>query len=176
MRISRMSRLGIALALVPLLAACGEQAIVNEVKLVQTTGFDLSVKGESSAVLIPLYTKKTKADVELLQADSVSHFNMIPSLNMKSSGTLEYGQVNLAVFGESFAKKGVGTVLDTFCKDPKISTRMILAVTEGEAVELLEQTKKRKNRRCCPTWRCRTFATAIFRRRTCICLCTTSSG
>ncbi|TLS49270.1 Ger(x)C family spore germination protein [Paenibacillus antri] len=143
MRIRRLSRLGTAIALVPLLAACGEQAIVNEVKLVQTAGFDLSEKGEASSVLIPLYTKKSKADVELLQTDSVSHFNMIPSLNMKSNGTLEYGQIGLAVFGESFAKEGVGTVLDTFCKDPKISTRMILAVTEGEAVELLEQAKNR---------------------------------
>ncbi len=144
MRNRRLGRLGVAAALMGLLAACGEQAIVSEVMLVQAVGFDASEKGEATVAMVPHYKKDGEADIELLRADSLSHFDMIPRMNAKADGALEYGQLGFALFGEAFAKKGVGEVLDSFCKDPKIATRMMLAVTEGTAAETMERAKRHK--------------------------------
>ena len=144
MRSSRFRRLGAALILASIVSGCGKQTIVNEVKLVQAVGFDASEEGAATAVLIPRYKKDGEADVELLRTDSVSHFDMIPKLNTKSDGPLEYGQLGLALFGERFAKEGIGSVLESFCKDPKIATRMMMAVTEGEAVETMEKARRHR--------------------------------
>jgi len=118
-------------------AACADQHVVNKINLVQTVSYDAEEEGVKSAVLVASYKEKGKTELQLLDTASSSVFDVLPRLNTKTNRPLEYGQLRMAVFGEAYARKGIGTVIHSLCRDPKISTRMQLGVADGVAADLL---------------------------------------
>ncbi|XEC97429.1 Ger(x)C family spore germination protein [Paenibacillus tarimensis] len=128
-----------------LITACGDQNIVNNIKLVQTVGYDAVENGVQSAVVIANYEEAENSKLEFFVTESNSVYDSIPRLNTKLDFPIEYGQLRMALFGETFARKGIETVIDSLIRGPKISSRMHLGVADRDALEILNVTENKRD-------------------------------
>lgn len=131
-----------AIMLVALLTSCTDQYIVNKIKLIQTISYDTNRNGVKSAVIIGDYKKKGETELQLLETESNSNFDIIPRLDTKINEPIVYGQLGMVLFGKDYAKNGIWNVIHTLCHDAKISTRLQVGVAEGDASELLRIIQK----------------------------------
>lgn len=122
------------------LSACSNQQIINKINLAQTGSYDLAGDRVKTAVVIGEYFKKGETKIVMLDAESKTAFDMIPKLHAKSHKTIQYGQLRMILFGRSFAEQGIGSILENFFRDSKVSSKLQLAVAEGEASKLLAAT------------------------------------
>ncbi|NBD26889.1 Ger(x)C family spore germination protein [Paenibacillus glycinis] len=122
------------------LSACSNQQIINKINLAQTGSYDLAGDRVKTAVVIGEYFKKGETKIVLLDTESRTAFDMIPKLHAKSHKTVQYGQLRMIMFGRSFAGQGIGSILENFFRDSKVSSKLQLAVAEGEASKLLAAT------------------------------------
>lgn len=135
----------LSLICMTLISACANQKLVDEIKIIQSIGFDLTESGVKSVVLYPIFEKKNEAQLEILDTSSNSYYDIIPRLNTKTNDPIEYGQLRMVLFGKSYTQKGIDTVVHSLCRDAKVGTRIHLGVAEKEASELLTASKKYKD-------------------------------
>ncbi|WP_162463131.1 Ger(x)C family spore germination protein [Paenibacillus psychroresistens] len=140
-----MAKIFLSLVLCVCLTACGEQKIVNNIRLVHTIGYDMAGANIKGTVLMGDYKKQGEDDILLLDTVSNSEFDLMPRLNTKTEDPIEYGQLGVVLFGKKFSKRGVALIMKNLCGDPNISSRMHLAVADMDATELLEITRQSKN-------------------------------
>ncbi|MDQ1913688.1 Ger(x)C family spore germination protein [Paenibacillus sp. GD4] len=126
------------------LTACTPNNIVNKIELIQTIGFDTSRTGVKSTVLVSRYMEKGQPDLQLLDTESNSIYDTVPRLNTKTPQPIEYGQLRMVLFGKHFSENGVSNELESLIRDPKISSRLQLAVADRDASELMEIIRKSK--------------------------------
>jgi Ger(x)C family germination protein len=126
-----------------LITACGDQKIVNNIKLMQTVGYDAVENGVRSAAVITNYEEAGKMKLEFFVTESKSLYDSMPRLNTKLDFPIEYGQLRMALFGETFARKGIDTVMASLIRDPKISLRMHLGVADRDALEILNVSESK---------------------------------
>lgn len=124
-----------------LLTSCGEQKIVNRIKLVQTIGLDNVDNGVKSTVFIGSYKKKGEADIQLL--DTVSPiFDIWPTLNTKTKDPIGFGQLGMVLIGKDYSKNGIKPILETLSQNPRISSQVQLGVADQTASEVLGKVRK----------------------------------
>ncbi|MBD0384684.1 Ger(x)C family spore germination protein [Paenibacillus sedimenti] len=128
-----------------LITACNQQNIVNNIKLVQTVGYDAVENGVRSAVVITNYEEAGKAKLEFFITEPNSIYDIMPRLNTKLDFPIEYGQLRMALFGETFARKGIETAIASLMRDPKISLRAHLGVADRDALEILNVTENKRD-------------------------------
>ncbi|MFC4810426.1 Ger(x)C family spore germination protein [Paenibacillus sp. GCM10023250] len=138
-------RAAMAAGAAALLSACGSQQVIDKISLAQAASYDLDGSRTVTAVLVGDYAKKGETRADLLDTGSNSRLDMIPRLQTKSGKTLEYGQLRMVVFGKAFAARGIDAILENFFRDPKISSRLQLAVADGEARKLLAESGKQRD-------------------------------
>lgn len=119
------------------ITACGDINIVNNIKLVQTIGYDAVENGVQSGAVIANYEEKGNTKLEYFVTESKSIYDSMPRLNTKLDFPIEYGQLRMALFGDRFARNGIKTAIDSLIRDPKISSRMHLGVADRNALEIL---------------------------------------
>lgn len=124
------------------LSACTNQKIVDDIKIVQTIGYDLEGNNVKSAVLYPSFEKKGETNVQLLDTKSNSYYDIMPRLNTKTNTPIEYGQLGMVLFGKSFSEKGIESVIHSLCRDAQVGSRVQLGVAENEAAEILQMSTK----------------------------------
>ncbi|CAM3282783.1 Ger(x)C family spore germination protein [Paenibacillus lupini] len=139
------SRTFLIIVLCMLLTACGDKNIVNSIKFVQTIGYDAAQNGVASSAVIANYEEQGKAKLEFYVTESKSVYDSMPKLNMKLDFPIEYGQLRMALFGDSFARRGITTAIESLIRDPKISSRMHLGVADRAALELLNIPENRRD-------------------------------
>ncbi|MCZ8515446.1 Ger(x)C family spore germination protein [Paenibacillus filicis] len=127
------------------IAACGDQKIVNDIKLVETVGYDAVENGVQSAAFIADYEEKGGKAIELFVTESKSVYDSLPRLNTKLNLPIEYGQLRMALFGETFARKGIEKAIDSMIRNPQISPRMQLGVADRDALEILKVAESKRN-------------------------------
>ncbi|GGA25517.1 Ger(x)C family spore germination protein [Paenibacillus physcomitrellae] len=120
------------------LCSCGTPTVINRIKLIQAAGYDLKGQEIHVSALVGDYKEKEKTTVQLMEDGSSNSFDMIPVLNGESNDPIQYGQMRMMVFGQNYAKRGIGPVLNILARDVKISSRLKLAVSDSTAVELLK--------------------------------------
>lgn len=125
--------------------ACGEQKIVNNIKLVQTVGYDIEETGIQSAAIIANYEESGKAKLEFFQTKSSSLYDSMQMLNAKLDFPIEYGQLRMALFGETLARRGIEEVITGLNRDPKISLRMHLGVADGNSSDILNVPESKRD-------------------------------
>ncbi|WP_336772104.1 Ger(x)C family spore germination protein [Paenibacillus sp. MMO-58] len=126
-----------------LLTACGDTNIVNNIKFVQTIGYDAVDTGVTSSAVIANYEEQGKSKLEFYVTESKSVYDSVPKLNMKLDYPVKFGQLRMALFGDSFARKGINTAIESLIRDPRISSRMHLGVADRDALELLNVKENR---------------------------------
>ncbi|WP_308634049.1 Ger(x)C family spore germination protein [Paenibacillus silvisoli] len=128
-----------------LLTGCSDQRVVNEIHIVQTMGLDALKQGLNCTVLIGSFKKKGETDLQALSTAADSMYEIVPRLNVMAKHRIEYGQLGMVLFGQSYAERGIGTVLESLCRNPKISSSLMLGVTDTTASELLAKTRKSRD-------------------------------
>ncbi|WP_181873502.1 Ger(x)C family spore germination protein [Paenibacillus prosopidis] len=140
-----MRKAFLIIVLSTLITACGDQNIVNNIKLIQTVGYDAARNGIQSAALITNYEEVGKTKLEFFVTESNSMYDSMPRLNTKLDFPIEYGQLRMALFGETFARKGIETAITSLIRDPKISLRTHLGVADRDALEILNVTENKRD-------------------------------
>lgn len=138
-------KISLSLLCMTLVSACANQKLVDEIKIVQSMGYDLTDHGVKSVVLYPIFEKKNEAQLEILDTKSNSYYDIIPRLNTKTNDPIEYGQLRMVLFGKTYSQKGIDSVIHSLCRDAKIGSRIHLGVAERDASELLIASNKYKD-------------------------------
>ncbi|WP_181884578.1 Ger(x)C family spore germination protein [Neobacillus piezotolerans] len=135
----------VALCLLPLaLAACERMKIVDQLTIVNTIGFDSYKDGQlRSTVLYPDYTKsKSQENIQIRKTRGKTTSMLLYRTNEQSKNPIELSKIQVIVFGEDFAKKGIGHIIDTVFNNPMIATDIHTAVVTPSARKYLETMKK----------------------------------
>ncbi|NBC72696.1 Ger(x)C family spore germination protein [Paenibacillus sacheonensis] len=123
-----------------LLGGCGDQRILEQVGLIQTTSYDLLPNGELKiAVAIPRVEAESNQEREVLRTSAPTSKQARIQMSRQTSLQLVSGQLRVTLLGKSFVQAGIGDHLDTQTRDPAISPLMKIAVVNGDAEQLLNQ-------------------------------------
>ncbi|MDQ6421689.1 Ger(x)C family spore germination protein [Paenibacillus sp. LHD-117] len=112
-----------------------KQRIVDEIRIVTVLGLDRGDQGYQGTALFPDFTRKAK--VNLLQGSGEDPLLIMESMNRQSPLPIQAGKLKLLVIGEPTAREGIKGIVETVCRDPLISTRMLIAIGSGSARERL---------------------------------------
>ncbi|WP_409273836.1 Ger(x)C family spore germination protein [Neobacillus sp. SCS-31] len=135
----------VALSLLSLLlAACERTKIIDQLSIVNTIGFDIQEDGQLKATsLFPDYTKsKSQENPEIRKTRGNTSTMLIQRTNVQSKNPIELSKTQVIVFGEDFAKRGIGHIVDTVFNNPLIATDIQVAVVTPSASKYLETVKK----------------------------------
>ncbi|GEN83793.1 germination protein [Sporosarcina luteola] len=121
------------------LGGCAETKILEEVGLTTLVGYDLAKEdGVESTAIIRQVGTELQSKVSIITAENATIQGTRAKVNRRAAEKLESGQLRGVLFGDEFAKKGIGHSIDTSLKNPAISEGMLLAVVEGDTKSLLE--------------------------------------
>jgi spore germination protein len=121
------------------LTACGAQ-IIDELGLVDVIAYDVSDDEQEPlqvTINYPTITQDGEFDNKTLSTNAKSSKDSRMKFQNETNLHLVSGQVGVALFGEELAEKGLNDILDTFMRDPSIGARVMLAIGEGKAKDLL---------------------------------------
>lgn len=124
-----------------LLSGCANHRIVDQVQIIESIGFDREEDKFKVVALYPHFEEKNKVKLNDISTISYSYYDIWPKLNNKSDLPIMRGQLRMMLFGESFAKNGIETVVDSLCRDPEIGNRIFLGIAEKSASEILDKVK-----------------------------------
>lgn len=132
-------RISFILAFSLLLCGCLQKKIIDDVNLVMAIGYDAGEDDQIKGTIVAPEFKKEEA-VENKNMTIQAHLSrdLIAKLQKESSKPLVYGKLQFALFSEEVAKNGIAKYIDSLERDASVGSRVILAVSRGEAKELLE--------------------------------------
>ncbi|MEK5068970.1 Ger(x)C family spore germination protein [Sporosarcina sp. FSL K6-1508] len=121
------------------LVGCAETNLLERVGLATLIGYDFGKEEvvETTAVVRQVSTE-LQSKVAIITAENDTSQGTRAKINRRAAKKIMSGQLRGGLFGEEFAKAGIGHYIDTFLKNPAISGGMLFAVVEGETRPLLE--------------------------------------
>jgi spore germination protein len=121
------------------LVGCADTKLLERVSLATLIGYDLGEKDsvETTAVVRQVSTG-LQSNVAIITAENETSQGTRAKINRRAAEKIVTGQLRGVLFGDEFAKEGIGHYIDTLLKNPSISEGVLLAVVEGETRPLLE--------------------------------------
>lgn len=135
----------VAFCLLPLLLiACERMKIVDQLSIVNTIGYDSYKDGQlRSTILYPDYTKsKSQENIQIRKTRGKTSTMMLYRTNEQTKNPIELSKIQAIVFGEEYAKKGIGHIIDTVFNNPMVATDIQIAVVKPSARKYLEVVKE----------------------------------
>ncbi|MEH7377701.1 Ger(x)C family spore germination protein [Neobacillus drentensis] len=132
------------LVIIFLLSGCSliPPKIVNQINMTQGVGYDWAGKKKiKGSITYPIYKKNQPSTTEVKITLGETSKEIRSNINNESRYPLVSGQLRVALFGKSLAKKGITDVVDTLNRDPSIGSIIQMAVVDGDASELLKIEK-----------------------------------
>ncbi|RHW41697.1 Ger(x)C family spore germination protein [Neobacillus notoginsengisoli] len=128
-----------------LFSGCARTKIVDQLSILHTIGYDRDEAGQfRGTFLYPDYTQgKNKDSIQIRKARGKTSSMMTARSNEQTKKPIELSKTQVFVFGEDFAKQGIGHIIDTVFNNPIISTDIQTAVVKPSAREFLEQVQKK---------------------------------
>jgi spore germination protein len=131
-------QLALYLALLLLLTGCVEREILDDLNIETAKGYDLveenTIRGTA---LFPVYIKDGAIENKTLSAEAPSTREVLETLSRKSQQPLVRGSLDVVLIGDELARKGILDVADSLQRDASIGARVMLAITEGSAGDIL---------------------------------------
>jgi spore germination protein len=122
------------------LTGCVEQKIIDDINIISAVGYDAKKEGKvKGTVVIPVYKADQSISSETFIAEAKVSKEINRQIQMKSADPLENGAIEVVLFGQDLAEKGVYEITDTFERDARIGARLYLAVVDGTADEILKK-------------------------------------
>lgn len=124
-----------------LMAGCVEKEIIDDVNIEMGLGYDFKEDDKiEGTIMIPVFNPDKKIGNFTFSATATSARDLLQEVQRKSAQPIVTGSLEIAVFGEEMAKKGVIELIDSFERDASIGARVYLAVGEGNAKNILAGT------------------------------------
>ncbi|PLR92581.1 Ger(x)C family spore germination protein [Bacillus sp. T33-2] len=124
-----------------LLSGCVEKEIIDDVNIEMGFGYD---KGKGRMIegtaMIPVFEPDKKIGNFSFTGKSTIAWDVLSELQRKSSQPLVRGRLEVVVFGEKLAERGIYDIVDSFQRDPSVGARVYLTVSEGRARDILSGT------------------------------------
>ncbi|WP_053365227.1 Ger(x)C family spore germination protein [Bacillus sp. FJAT-27245] len=136
----------VAISLLSLLiAACERTKIVDQLTIINTIGYDTyGEDGLMATSLYPDYTKsKSQENIQIRKTRGKTSGMLLHRTNEQTKNPIELSKIQVIVFGEEFARKGIGHIIDTVFNNPMIATDIQMAVVIPTARKYLEEVKKK---------------------------------
>lgn len=121
------------------LVGCTETNLLERVGLTTLVGYDFGIEEsvETTAVVRQV-SPELESTVAIITAENDTSQGTRAKINRRSGEKIVSGQLRGVLFGEEFAKAGIGHYIDNMLKNPTLSEGLLLAVVEGETRPLLE--------------------------------------
>jgi spore germination protein len=120
------------------LAGCTDRQIFDETGLATVVGYDLLKDGNvRGTIVMPSINPEAEEKIQVISGVADTSKGIRDLANLQSDKRILGGQLRVALYSESFARKGIGTIVDTLYRDPSISSRLYLCVHEGSTYNLL---------------------------------------
>jgi spore germination protein len=121
-----------------IIAGCVRKSILDDINILTAIGYDYVDKNTiKGTALIPVY-ETGKISNETFTTTSIVSKDLLEELQHKSSDPIVNGSLEVVLYGEELAKKGIISIIDTLERDSRIGTKLYLAVVKGTADELLK--------------------------------------
>ncbi|WP_423408109.1 Ger(x)C family spore germination protein [Heyndrickxia sp. MSNUG] len=128
-------------ALSLLLTGCVEKEIIDDVNIETGIGYDLAEDNNiEGTVMVPVFKPDKNIGNFTFSAKAKANRDLMQEIQRKSAQPVATGSLEIAVFGEEMAKKGIIELMDSFERDPSIGARIYLAVADGKAKDILSGT------------------------------------
>lgn len=124
-----------------LLNGCVEKEIIDDINIVSAFGYDLVEGGKvRGTAIIPVYkADKSISNESFTEVADISK-ETLGGMQKKSSDPLANGSLEMVLYNEKLAKKGLISLVDTLQRDASIGARVYMAVVEGEVKPMLESS------------------------------------
>ncbi|WP_077615960.1 Ger(x)C family spore germination protein [Caenibacillus caldisaponilyticus] len=132
------------LMLIPVLAACEEPKVIDDIKLAEAIGYDYAGQDKVyGTVATPVYAQTGGSGQVQSMIDS---FSVIVSkgvqdrslLDSESEYPLEIGKLLVVLYGKDLAKRGLYKYADLLNRNPDIGRALNLAIVDGSAGDMLK--------------------------------------
>jgi spore germination protein len=131
----------IATFLFVFLSGCVNDRIIDKIQIIQTLAYDIEGDKVKGMVIYPIFAEKGITKLKDFKTVSTTIEDILPRLDTKSAYPMEIGKLDMVLFGNDFAKRGVADVLISLSKDPIAGSRMQVGITEHTAEELLKSSE-----------------------------------
>jgi Ger(x)C family germination protein len=131
------------LPLLILLTGCAKLQIIDEIKIVQSLGYDIEDGKIVGYASYPLFKNTHRGSpLELMKGQSNTIHGVTTSFTTQSQYPIALGQTRTVVVSERFAKEGISDLLHSLARDPMIGSGTIVVVTNQSAKNLLKHSLK----------------------------------
>ncbi|QQZ10460.1 Ger(x)C family spore germination protein [Heyndrickxia vini] len=133
-----MKKCLLLLLIIPLLTGCVQQQVIDKLNIETAQGYDLAENDQLRGTLLFVkYLPDKSVQNRTLTATAKTSRDVLTNLERRSSDPLVTGGVGVVLFGEELAKHGFVKLVDSLQRDPNIGTRLFIAITEGNAEDIL---------------------------------------
>jgi spore germination protein len=137
------SSIFLIIIILTLIPGCERTKIIDKLSIVHTLGYDTKDGNMGATVLYPDYTQsKNKQDIQIRNVEGATSSELLAHSNQQTQNPIELSKTIVIVFGEGFAKKGVGHIIRTVFNNPTIGTSVQTAVVKPNAKEFLKKVKE----------------------------------
>jgi spore germination protein len=121
-------------------SGCAQKRIIDDLALLNAISYDLT-DDENEPIKVtatfPIISKDGKYDRDTITVTSKSIKGARAELKNETSLQIEIGQLRVSLFGRKLAEKGLFQYMDTFVRDPNIGPRVMLALGQAEASDMI---------------------------------------
>ncbi|MYL42873.1 Ger(x)C family spore germination protein [Virgibacillus salexigens] len=129
-----------------LLSGCLETKPIERLAIINARGIDLLDEGLIDTTLVMFQFDTQSPDISKIASGSGKTIKEARyDANTKTSFTLTPGQIRLELYGKDVAEKGIISYLNTLVRDARTSDRVLLAITDSSAKEIITQGQQATN-------------------------------
>jgi spore germination protein len=137
----KIKMLCLIITVLMVLTGCVEKEIIDDVNIEMGVGYDLAEGGKiEGTVMIPIFNPDKKIGNFTYSATALSSMDLIQEVQRKSAQPIVTGSLEIALFGEDIAKKGISEYTDAFQRDASIGAGVYFAVADESAKSILSGT------------------------------------
>ncbi|WLR55685.1 Ger(x)C family spore germination protein [Mesobacillus subterraneus] len=124
-----------------LLTGCVEKEIIDDVNIEMGIGYDQKENDViEGTIMIPIFNPDKKIGNFTFSATADTSRELVQEIQRRSAQPLVTGSLEIALFGEEIASKGIKEFTDALERDPSIGARVYFTVADDKAKEILSGT------------------------------------
>ncbi|MCM3713648.1 Ger(x)C family spore germination protein [Alkalihalobacillus oceani] len=124
------------------LTGCLQTNVIDEVSLIRSAAYDLDDEQQLKiTVSFPTFIEqggKNVLEKGIIEASGDTAKGTKVMLNKRAQRPLVLGQIRVILFSRELAEQGIEDLVDSLYRDPSVGNRILLAVVDGRAEEVLK--------------------------------------
>ncbi|WP_078378723.1 Ger(x)C family spore germination protein [Sutcliffiella halmapala] len=125
-----------------LLTGCWDQQLLKDRIMIKAVAFDETNEGDLKMTLALTVIDSEKIYEEILYEVGATPRNIRTKIERSVHENLDASKNRVVLISEDLAKKDIYPILDVFYRDPSSALVAKFAITEGEAGEIINESKK----------------------------------